>query len=271
MANRRLVRNRACAQCGISPIAGYKFCSAKCRTEKRDRDAGVQSWRERYPEHSLKTRERICETCGGKFSRRRRPDDAARFCSRECGLKAKRRLGEISRKITAEKKLYAMWARRAKARLKRAASMPKPVKLCRDCGVKVEKGAQRCEPCKEIAKQESRQRARARQKTDPKYKAWRRASKSASKARRRARRKAATIETFDPIEILSRDGWRCHLCGIKTPRRLRGTFEDNAPELDHVVPLAAGGEHSRKNTACCCRKCNIEKADKPLGQLRLVA
>lgn len=88
---------------------------------------------------------------------------------------------------------------------------------------------------------------------------------------RRHRQIAATIETFDPFEVFDRDGWCCHLCGCKTPKRLRGTYEDNAPELDHLEPLATGGEHSRRNTACSCRKCNNMKGAKPLGQLRLIA
>jgi 5-methylcytosine-specific restriction endonuclease McrA len=86
-----------------------------------------------------------------------------------------------------------------------------------------------------------------------------------------SRGKVDGAERFDPLEVLARDGWRCHICGVSTPKRLRGTFDDRAPELDHIIPLAAGGEHTRLNTACACRKCNIAKSNKPLGQLRLVA
>lgn len=78
-------------------------------------------------------------------------------------------------------------------------------------------------------------------------------------------------ETFDPIEILERDGWRCHLCGCKTPKRLRGSKDPRAPELDHIVPLSKGGKHTRLNTACACQRCNRSKHDKAMGQLRLVA
>jgi hypothetical protein len=88
---------------------------------------------------------------------------------------------------------------------------------------------------------------------------------------RRVRTKVDATEVFDPLEVLARDGWRCHLCGVRTPKSKRGTHHDRAPELDHIVPLSAGGEHSRLNTACACRRCNIAKSDKPLGQLRLVA
>lgn len=48
-----------------------------------------------------------------------------------------------------------------------------------------------------------------------------------------------------------------------------GVGKDNAPELDHIVSLAEGGEHSMRNTQCLCRKCNQEKGVTTKGQLRL--
>lgn len=78
-------------------------------------------------------------------------------------------------------------------------------------------------------------------------------------------------EVFDPFEIFERDGWRCHLCGIKTLRSLRGTNDPRAPELDHITPLSKGGRHTRMNTACACKRCNMKKHAKVQGQLRLVA
>jgi 5-methylcytosine-specific restriction endonuclease McrA len=50
---------------------------------------------------------------------------------------------------------------------------------------------------------------------------------------------------------------------------LRGTHADRAPELDHILPLAAGGDHTFDNVACACRKCNQAKGALPLGQIRL--
>src|SRR5690606_28730512 len=56
------------------------------------------------------------------------------------------------------------------------------------------------------------------------------------KARRRAIERGAEADRIDPIKVFERDGWRCHLCGQRTPKGLRGTYEPTAPELDHVVP-----------------------------------
>lgn len=92
-----------------------------------------------------------------------------------------------------------------------------------------------------------------------------------NKAIREAREKGSTrSERFDPITILERDHWRCQICGIKTPAKLRGTIKDNAPEVDHIVPLALGGDHTMINTQCLCRRCNQIKGASVKGQLRLM-
>jgi 5-methylcytosine-specific restriction endonuclease McrA len=86
----------------------------------------------------------------------------------------------------------------------------------------------------------------------------------------RARRRGLPRERFDPVEIFERDSWRCQLCHRSTPQRLRGSCDERAPELDHIVPIALGGAHTRANTQCACRRCNINKGARPFGQLRLV-
>lgn len=92
-------------------------------------------------------------------------------------------------------------------------------------------------------------------------------------AKRNALRKGLTyidgVNPVDPYVLLSRDKWRCQECGIKTPRRLRGSHDPRAPEVDHIIPLSKGGEHSYRNTQCLCRACNLKKSATPRGQLRL--
>lgn len=89
------------------------------------------------------------------------------------------------------------------------------------------------------------------------------------RAIRRAREKAARVEAVSPTRVFDRDGWRCQECKRPTPKKLRGTMAPNAPELDHIVPLAAGGEHSYRNCQCLCRACNGAKSDGPGGQMLL--
>lgn len=93
----------------------------------------------------------------------------------------------------------------------------------------------------------------------------------AKAAARRAQKRTTQVEHVDPYRVFDRDGWRCRLCGIRTPETKRGSYADNAPELDHINPLSQGGEHSYMNTQCACRKCNLLKSNKPLGQTLMFA
>jgi len=81
--------------------------------------------------------------------------------------------------------------------------------------------------------------------------------------RRRKRIKAASIEVVVRSVVFERDKWRCALCAIKT---IKAPYKDNSAELDHIIPLALGGEHSYANTQCACRKCNGSKGAKAKGQ-----
>ncbi len=90
----------------------------------------------------------------------------------------------------------------------------------------------------------------------------RKSVKRAAKQARRARIKATEIEPVYTMVVLDRDGWKCVLCGIDTPRELRGTTHDQAPEMDHIIPLAKGGPHTYENVRCLCRKCNQAKSDR---------
>lgn len=77
---------------------------------------------------------------------------------------------------------------------------------------------------------------------------------------RRARKLSnGAAESIDPTIVFKRDNWRCYICKIYTPKALRGTYDDRAPEMDHVIPLAVGGTHTMDNVRCCCRQCNSEK------------
>jgi 5-methylcytosine-specific restriction endonuclease McrA len=77
-------------------------------------------------------------------------------------------------------------------------------------------------------------------------------------ARRRARLAAAVVEVVEPDVVYERDGWRCHVCRGPVDRTLSGRHR-LGPTLDHLVPLALGGEHSYANTALAHRACNSSK------------
>ena len=89
----------------------------------------------------------------------------------------------------------------------------------------------------------------------PMPKASLRAVDRARCARRRARLAEQIVETVDPDVVFDRDRWRCHLCGKRIDRTLSGRHR-LGPTLDHLIPLAAGGEHSYANVAAAHRACN---------------
>lgn len=85
--------------------------------------------------------------------------------------------------------------------------------------------------------------------------------------RRRAKKHGGRFDGFDKREVFERDGWCCKLCGMSTPASKQGLRHHDSPELDHIVALAAGGDHSMENTQCLCRSCNGLKGTRSMAQL----
>lgn len=97
-----------------------------------------------------------------------------------------------------------------------------------------------------------------------------RENKSEGRRRRRARILGNQWESFKRREVFERDGYRCQQCGCKT-RPDWDVNHDRFPHLDHIVPIARGGAHSKLNTQCLCRRCNMAKGARVGGdQLRLI-
>jgi 5-methylcytosine-specific restriction endonuclease McrA len=76
-------------------------------------------------------------------------------------------------------------------------------------------------------------------------------------------RGAGQIERFARLEIYERDSGRCHLCGRWVPRE---KFT-----LDHLIPVSAGGPHTRANVAVAHLSCNSSRqAGRLPAQLLLI-
>jgi 5-methylcytosine-specific restriction endonuclease McrA len=69
---------------------------------------------------------------------------------------------------------------------------------------------------------------------------------------------ASTVERFDPLEVYERDGLVCGLCSDSVDRDLAWP-DPMSPSLDHVIPLSAGGDHSRANTQIAHWIFNVRK------------
>ena len=242
-----------CVTCGraFEPCQKtQKYCGEKCRNRGKTRG---------------KSRPVLvkCERCGKEFTTRNRGGavpgvrgGTARFCSKSC-----------ARSLTLE----AVALRAAK---RAAAQLLKSV-VCRVEAAQFELSFQRdCIVCGKrflpartlgcrayCCSDECRELQLGKRK--------RRAGRIA-KSRRRARIRNVKHESIDPLDVFARDHWTCQICGDKTPRRLRGTYDDKAPELDHIISLAAGGTHTWNNVQCACRACNGTKgAGAAVDQLRL--
>jgi 5-methylcytosine-specific restriction endonuclease McrA len=213
---------------------------------------------------------RTCYTCERVFFRRSSgTSDALKCCSRECGWK-----WDQARRAAIRPVVFRV----LKAR-------------CAGCGKPFQprSGAKYCSPaCRRPYYQPSSQAITRRcavcqSEFDQQTKSGRptvfcssacaeqkwTATRRIAKSRRKAKLRLVRTEAVDPIKVLERDGWRCQQCGVRTPKRLRGSYHPRAPEMDHIIPLAKGGEHSYRNTQCLCRTCNIAKSDREQGQLRL--
>lgn len=78
---------------------------------------------------------------------------------------------------------------------------------------------------------------------------------------RRMRVQAATVEDFAPRAVYERDGWVCQLCRLPIDPAVPWP-DSMSPSVDHVVPLARGGEHSMANAQAAHLGCNSRKCDR---------
>lgn len=76
--------------------------------------------------------------------------------------------------------------------------------------------------------------------------------------RRRALKRNAQSEKYSLAEIAARDRNRCGLCGSRVAMT-RTAPHPRAPVVDHVIPLARGGDDVRTNVQLAHFLCNSRK------------
>lgn len=274
----------ACACCRIRFTPDYahqRFCSSKCKYRDRDRRESVTGlsradYQYARAKKSIEQLSFTCAQCGCVAQRRLSAKNAAagytnKFCSLACRDAARSAAshqaqlgrglhsncfalycGECSSPfVSRHERAFCGVACAARKRGRDLHARAARSIHCEDCGVEFcpvygRSHASLCVPC-------AHGRARAH--------------RLAAKIVRRTRIRSGRVERVDPLVVFDRDGWTCQLCGAATPREKRGTYDLDAPELDHIIALALGGEHSYRNTQCACRRCNGLKADRPLEAL----
>lgn len=99
-----------------------------------------------------------------------------------------------------------------------------------------------------------------------------RCERGAATLRRRKLVKSARRAPYSRAEILRRDKHRCQLCGGRLAMT-KVVPHPKSPVIDHVVPLAAGGDDAPWNVQAAHFLCNAYKSDGVHGdgeQLRLI-
>ncbi|MDC4550022.1 HNH endonuclease [Acinetobacter baumannii] len=243
-----------CPICLVAFIPRQKnsvYCSRACH-DKRPRAKRNRTFKLQYIRCANCKEIKGIEVKGGNH--------AKLCCSRKCGFEWQAHISSERSRLRAislrpKKELMPIKVIKELIALKRIKARNKLIRLCLHCNQQVFEKYRRIHTrCLAAYSAEKK----ADYKSTDSYKN----AKKANRVKRKAIQRGATIaEPINPLLILARDKWKCYLCGVKTPKELRGSYFDNAPELDHVIPLSKGGLHVESNLRCACRKCNAEKSD----------
>jgi 5-methylcytosine-specific restriction endonuclease McrA len=206
--------------------------------------------------------------CGKPLVGRRRD---ARFCSLACSQRAwylrQNRAEVIARNMLRKQQVAG------EDRYGREVMAACGLKVCRRCGyLKDYESFARsrdrhdgrypyCRPCANAYQRELREKSP--EKYIPKARAahrrWELAdperyarSRRARKVRRRLREETQFVEHVDPLVVLELDDGACGICG--------DDVDSDRFEVDHVIPIAHGGEHSYANTQTAHPACNRRKS-----------
>lgn len=271
-----------CKHCGCSfeqrtgPGRKQKFCSEECQ-----RDWWAQN-REQHKSYTY-----ICQQCGKEYVAKEKNRD--KFCSRECAYahKAKDRPENIARQEAKRqakhntKIVYAQCVEcgaefiQRRGRLTCSAQCQRLLNRRKYAEYAMERKGKNVCVCRECGKEFSAPYGDKRRgfcsgrcsRTN-----WKRLHPEQHKIqnqRRRARKYGnGEVQSISPREIFERDGWMCGICGKRVDRRLKFPHPKSA-SLDHIVPLAMGGTHTRNNVQLAHFICNSLKSANEGGQLRL--
>lgn len=266
-------RTVQCTHCGADYITSRtdsRFCGRRCS----------------YQARLGRPHKRQCETCGTDISDRHYN---AKFCP-PCYEVRPQAIHETSRKakrpwyteckgcgVTFEQHRQQQFCSSRCAgiynRAKQIGHFPKACRACGDEFVAQDKRRQTCSVACHMwrLKNPDRMRVMAREcricetpfvaRNGNQYCCSSECNRTARSSRRRALEANAFIEDVSRVAIGTRDKWICRLCGKRVNKRLK--FPDPMSQsLDHIVPIALGGEHSRANTQIAHLVCNISKGSR---------
>ena len=150
------------------------------------------------------------------------------------------------------------------AELVRDSSHPK--RLCGDCKVKSwtkRDGYGRCIECQRPKETLNNRRC------DECREQFRKARDRRKNVKRRAAQDSGG-DLYTLIEIAERDGWVCHLCERKVPKRSPKGYHPKKATIDHLVPISDGGRDVRENVRLAHWRCNSARGARGTVQLLLI-
>jgi|SRR5688572_22180242 len=236
--------NRTCEVCGASYRYTYgaqRTCGRACGRELRRTQTTVRTCRWCAVPVSVTDSTRTVVTCGPSCSQRPTQPRLVRTCA----LCHATYGGGGSRYCSTP---CAMEAKRQYDRdynARRPGRVPHHV--C-GCGTVLPLSRHKCDPCIQIT---------------------RRNRKRADKRRRRAIALGVATERYTLAEIAQRDKRTCQLCRKRVAMR-QVVPHPKAPTVDHVLPLADGGDDTRANVQLAHFMCNSMKREHGTQQLALV-
>lgn len=245
-------RNAWRTQHGRAPVVCIcRHCGEEFQPKKKDRNqfCGRECSRAYFELHGHPQRRKpqseqapmpTCEVCGKPCKRRGR-----KTCSPECN-KERQRI-----------KARENWE--SKSERDRS---PRP---CKECGTVFvpEYGNLRRVFCGDECAEKAARRINRKHKYNGNFNA-------ATRRRLRDMYGESWRAKYEPINkrrVFERDKWRCQLCGCRVKRTKE--YDVKQATIDHIVPIALGGEHRYANVQTACMECNSKKGATVQGQQRL--
>ena len=85
-----------------------------------------------------------------------------------------------------------------------------------------------------------------------------------SHLRRSRKKKTKTERGISKLSLKRKHGTKCYYCGKEMDFKVGvgRKFNRDMATIEHLIPLAKGGEHTSENTVLACRHCNLSKSAK---------
>ena len=173
--------------------------------------------------------QRNCDKCG-------QTTNNPRFCSREC----RHRYHAAQARQRKRKYPPGVYRNRKKKVVQRI-----KVRKCQTCDLVIW-GRWLCDECRRKRVRENNRASKKRNGYVP------------DKQIQKARRMGAIIETIDRRKVYAKDNYICQLCNQPTDPSAHH-WDNNYPSIDHIKPLAKGGNHTYDNVQTAHRGCNSRK------------